>query len=135
MSITIKDAEGINGMREACRLASEVLDYLTPHVKPGITTREIDRLADDYMVNVQGTRSATLGYQPAGLPALPGVAVHLAQPCGVPRHSERQAAEEGRHHEHRCHRDHQGRLARRQQPHVHHWRRLDRRQAPVRRDL
>ena len=29
----------------ACRLASELLDVLTPHVKPGITTREIDRLA------------------------------------------------------------------------------------------
>ena len=41
MSITYKDADGVRGMREACRLASEVLDYLTPHVKPGVTTREI----------------------------------------------------------------------------------------------
>ena len=71
MSITYKDAEGIQGMREACRLASEVLDYLTPHVKAGVTTREIDRLAHDYMVNVQGTRSATLGYQPPGYPPYP----------------------------------------------------------------
>ena len=68
MSITYKDAAGIAGMREACRLASEVLDYLTPHVKAGITTKEIDRLANDYMVNVQKTKSATLGYQPAGYP-------------------------------------------------------------------
>jgi len=71
MSITYKDAEGIQGMRTACRLASEVLDYLTPFVKPGVTTREIDRLAHDYMVNVQGTKSATLGYQPAGYPPYP----------------------------------------------------------------
>ena len=71
MSITYKDADGVRGMREACRLASEVLDYLTPHVKPGVTTREIDRLANDYMVNVQGTRSATLGYQPPGYPPYP----------------------------------------------------------------
>ena len=32
MSITIKDEAGIAGMREACRLASEVLDYLTPFI-------------------------------------------------------------------------------------------------------
>nr|WP_145548481.1 type I methionyl aminopeptidase [Variovorax boronicumulans] len=71
MSITIKDAAGIAGMREACRLASEVLDYLTPHIAAGVTTKEIDRLAHDYMVNVQGTRSATVGYQPPGYPPYP----------------------------------------------------------------
>ncbi len=71
MSITIKDAAGIAGMREACRLASEVLDYLTPHVAAGVTTKEIDRLAHAYMVDVQGTRSATVGYQPQGYPPYP----------------------------------------------------------------
>ncbi|MFT3721175.1 type I methionyl aminopeptidase [Pseudorhodoferax sp.] len=71
MSITIKDAAGIAGMREACRLASEVLDYLTPHVAAGVTTKEIDRLAHAYMVEVQGTRSATIGYQPPGYPPYP----------------------------------------------------------------
>ena len=49
MSITYKDAEGVAGMRQACRLASEVLDYLTPHVKPGVTTNELDKLAHDYI--------------------------------------------------------------------------------------
>ncbi|MFY7907014.1 MAG: M24 family metallopeptidase, partial [Burkholderiaceae bacterium] len=49
MSFTIKDAAGIAAMRTACRLASEVLDYLTPHIQPGITTLEIDRLAADFM--------------------------------------------------------------------------------------
>ena len=38
MSITIKSAEDIEGMRVACRLASEVLDYIAPHIQPGITT-------------------------------------------------------------------------------------------------
>lgn len=57
-------------MRLACRLAAEVLDYLTPHVQPGITTGEIDRLAAAYM-KTQGTTSATLGYQPAGYPPYP----------------------------------------------------------------
>ncbi len=58
-------------MRVAGRLASEVLDYLTPFVKPGITTNEIDRLAHDYMTQVQGTIPATLGYQPPGYGAYP----------------------------------------------------------------
>lgn len=66
MSITYKDAAGIEGMRLAGRLASEVLDYLTPFVKPGVTTNEIDRLAHDYMTQVQGTIPATLGYGPPG---------------------------------------------------------------------
>ena len=71
MSITIKDEAGIAGMRTACRLASEVLDYLTPLIQPGVTTLEIDRLAADYMKQ-QGTVSATIGYQPPGYPPYPG---------------------------------------------------------------
>ena len=38
-------------MRVAGRLASEVLDYIAPFVKAGITTGELDRLCHDYMVN------------------------------------------------------------------------------------
>ncbi len=71
MTITPKTAEDIEGMRLAGRLASEVLDYLTPFVKPGVTTREIDKLAHDYMVDVQQGVPATLGYQPPGYPAYP----------------------------------------------------------------
>jgi methionyl aminopeptidase len=71
MSITYKDEAGIAGMRTACRLASEVLDYLTPLIQPGVTTLEIDRLAAEYMKQ-QGTVSATIGYQPPGYPPYPG---------------------------------------------------------------
>ena len=71
MTITYKDAEGIAGMRVAGRLGAEVLDYLAPFVKPGITTNEIDRLAHEYMTGVQGTVPATLGYQPPGYAAYP----------------------------------------------------------------
>ena len=58
-------------MRVAGKLASEVLDYLTPFVKPGVTTNEIDCLAHDYMTLVQGTIPATLNYQPSGYAAYP----------------------------------------------------------------
>jgi len=71
MSIPIKSAAQIEGMRLAGRLASEVLDLLTPHVRPGITTLELDRLAHDHMVHVQGGIPATLGYAPPGYPAYP----------------------------------------------------------------
>ena len=59
-------------MRVAGRLGSEVLDYITPFVKPGVTTGELDRLAKDYMINVQGTVPATLNYAPPGYPPFPG---------------------------------------------------------------
>ncbi|GAB1386739.1 type I methionyl aminopeptidase [Melaminivora sp.] len=70
MSIQPKDAAGIAGMREAGRLASQVLDYITPHIKPGMTTNDVDQLAAQCMAE-QGTRSATLGYQPPGYPPYP----------------------------------------------------------------
>lgn len=71
MSIIIKDQAGIDAMRLACRLASEVLDYLTPFIKVGVTTKEIDRLCADYLQQ-QGTVSASLNYQPPGYPPYPG---------------------------------------------------------------
>ena len=71
MAIHIKTAAEIEGMRVAGRLASEVLDMLTPHMRAGVTTLEIDRLAHAHMVNVQGGVAATLGYQPPGYPAYP----------------------------------------------------------------
>ena len=66
MTVTIKTGTEIESMRIAGRLASEVLDYITPFVKPGVTTGELDRLCHDYMVNVQGTIPAPLNYAPNG---------------------------------------------------------------------
>ena len=71
MSIQIKNSAQIDGMRLAGRLASEVLDMLTPHVRAGVTTLELDRLAHDHMVHAQQGIPATLGYQPQGYPAYP----------------------------------------------------------------
>jgi methionyl aminopeptidase len=71
MTIPIKTAAEIEGMRVAGRLASEVLDMLAEHVKPGVTTLELDRLAHDHMVHVQGGVPATLNYAPPGYPPYP----------------------------------------------------------------
>jgi methionyl aminopeptidase len=66
MAATIKNAEEIEAMRVAGRLAAEVLDFITPYVKPGVTTGELDRLCHQYMVEVQGTVPAPLNYAPPG---------------------------------------------------------------------
>ncbi|MES2354868.1 MAG: type I methionyl aminopeptidase [Pseudomonadota bacterium] len=66
MSVNLKSPQDIEKMRIAGRLASEVLDFITPHVKPGITTGELDKLCHDYMVNEQGTVPAPLNYTPPG---------------------------------------------------------------------
>jgi methionyl aminopeptidase len=66
MAVTIKNAEEIEAMRVAGRLAGEVLDFITPYVKPGITTGELDRLCHQYMVEVQDTVPAPLNYAPPG---------------------------------------------------------------------
>ena len=66
MSIGIKTPQEIEKMRIAGRLAGEVLDYITPFVKVGIATEELDKLCHDYMVNVQGCIPAPLNYAPNG---------------------------------------------------------------------
>ena len=66
MSVNLKTPEEIEGMRVAGRLASELLDYLTPHIKAGTTTGEINDLAHRYMLDVQHTTPATLNYAPPG---------------------------------------------------------------------
>ncbi|MEC5386488.1 type I methionyl aminopeptidase [Uliginosibacterium sp. H3] len=71
MSVVIKTPEEIEKMRVAGRLASEVLDFITPHVQPGITTEALDKLCHDYMVNVQGTIPAPLNYCPPGYTPYP----------------------------------------------------------------
>ncbi|MEO0048553.1 MAG: hypothetical protein RLZZ410_1512 [Pseudomonadota bacterium] len=63
--------EFIAGMREAGRLASEVLDHVTPFVKTGVTTGELDRICHEYMLDVQKTIPAPLNYQPPGYPPFP----------------------------------------------------------------
>lgn len=70
MSISIKSHDDIQKMRVAGRLASQVLDHLTPLIRPGMTTNEIDAIAAALMVQ-QGSTSATVGYQPPGYPPYP----------------------------------------------------------------
>jgi methionyl aminopeptidase len=71
LAVHIKSPEEITRMRVAGRLAAEVLDFIAPHVRPGVTTGELDRLCHEYMVDVQKTVPAPLNYQPPGYPPYP----------------------------------------------------------------
>lgn len=63
MAVTIKTPAEIEKMRVAGRLAGEVLQMIRPHVQPGITTEELDRLCHDYIVNEQQAIPAPLNYR------------------------------------------------------------------------
>lgn len=62
MAITLKVGEEIEKMRIAGRLASEVLDMIEEHIKPGVTTNELNTICHDYIVNEQKAIPAPLNY-------------------------------------------------------------------------
>ena len=49
--IKIHTPEDFDSMRRAGRLAAECLDFITPHVKPGVTTGELDTLCHNFIVD------------------------------------------------------------------------------------
>jgi methionyl aminopeptidase len=49
-------------MRRDGRLAAATLDFITPYIKPGVTTGELDRLCHDYILQ-HGAVPAPLGYR------------------------------------------------------------------------
>ncbi|MES9969207.1 MAG: type I methionyl aminopeptidase [Candidatus Thiodiazotropha sp.] len=82
MAITIKTAEEIAKMRLAGRLAAEVLEMIAPHVQPGVTTLELDRICHDYIVNEQQAIPAPLNYR--GFPRSICTSVNQVVCHGIP---------------------------------------------------
>ncbi len=60
--ITLHTPEDFAGMRRAGQLAAETLDLITPHVRPGVTTAELDRICHEHIL-AQGAVPAPLGYR------------------------------------------------------------------------
>ena len=50
-NIHIHDDEDFHGMRKAGKLAAETLDFITPHVQPGVTTEELDKLCHGFILD------------------------------------------------------------------------------------
>jgi methionyl aminopeptidase len=74
MSIELKSREQIASMRDAGRLVAEVYEVLRPHVVPGVTTLDLDRMAEEY-IRKHGAIPVYKGYVPAGgrgIPPFPG---------------------------------------------------------------
>ncbi len=63
MTITIKTPEEQDKMRVAGRLAAEVLDMIGEHVRPGVSTEELDRICHHYIVNELQAVPAPLNYR------------------------------------------------------------------------
>jgi methionyl aminopeptidase len=82
MAVTVKSLEEQEKMRAAGRLAAEVLDMIGPHVVPGASTEELDRLCHDYIVNEQRTIPANLNYR--GFPKTICTSVNQVVCHGIP---------------------------------------------------
>ena len=62
MAVTIKTPDEIAKMRVAGNLAARVLEMIEPHVVPGVSTGELDRICHDYIVNELDAIPAPLNY-------------------------------------------------------------------------
>jgi methionyl aminopeptidase len=63
MTITIKTAEEQELMRVSGRLTADILDMIGEHVRPGVSTKELDQICHDHIVNVQKAIPAPLNYR------------------------------------------------------------------------
>jgi methionyl aminopeptidase len=82
MPVTIKTAEEQQQMREAGRLAADVLDMIGDYVVPGVTTEELDRICHDHIVEVQKAVPANLNYR--GFPKTICTSVNQVVCHGIP---------------------------------------------------
>jgi methionyl aminopeptidase len=88
--VKLHEPREFEGMRRAGRLAAETLDFITPHVRPGVTTGELDRLCHDFIAG-HGAIPAPLGYR--GFPKSICTSVNHVVCHGIP--DERKVLAEG----------------------------------------
>ncbi len=102
MAVMLKSRQEIAQLREAGRLVAQTYEVLRPHVQPGISTAELDKIAEDF-IRSKGAKPIYKGYgaRPArsGMPAIPAfpaticVAVNDVICHGIP--SPKQILREG----------------------------------------
>ncbi len=69
--ILIKSKKEIDYIRESCKILAETLQLLKSNVKAGITTLELDKIAEDY-IRSNNALPAFKGYSQGGAPGFPG---------------------------------------------------------------
>ncbi len=82
MTIQLRSTDDLAKMREAGRLAAEVLELIGEYVVPGVSTEELDRICHDHIVNVQKAIPACLGYR--GFPKSICTSVNQVVCHGIP---------------------------------------------------
>jgi methionyl aminopeptidase len=84
--VPLHGAEAFAAMRRAGRLAAETLDFVTSHVRHGVSTGELDRLIEGFM-REHGGVPATLGYR--GYPKSCCISVNHVVNHGIPSDDKR----------------------------------------------
>ncbi|MBC2721263.1 type I methionyl aminopeptidase [Desulfosporosinus sp.] len=79
--IKLKNANQLARMRNAGRIVAETLSLIREHAKPGVTTLELDRIAEKY-IRAQGAIPAFKGYN--GFPATLCTSVNEQVVHGIP---------------------------------------------------
>jgi methionyl aminopeptidase len=87
--ITLLSSRELEKMRKAGQLAAQLLDYLTPYVQPGVSTLELNDLAEAW-TQQRGAKSAPLGYAGTVMPFPKSICTSVnAVIChGIPRADE-----------------------------------------------
>lgn len=86
MSITIKSVEEIEKMREAGRLAADVLDMIAPHIKAGVSTLILDDICHKYITQTQNAVPAPLNYH--GFPKSICTSINHVICHGIPKETD-----------------------------------------------
>jgi len=86
--ILIKTKKEVDYIRESCKIVAETLLLLKKNVKPGISTFELDKIADDYILS-NNAKSAFKGYTQSGSLKFPGcicASIDEEVVHGIPNH-------------------------------------------------
>ena len=86
--IRIYDPAEFEGMLKAGRIAAECLDYITPYVKVGVSTGELDDLCREFM-KAKGAIPACLGYH--GYPKSVCISINHVICHGIPSYERKLA--------------------------------------------
>lgn len=91
MSIPLRNEEEIVKLREACKLASDVLVMIEPYVKEGVSTEELNTICHNYIVNDLKSIPAPLNYH--GFPKSVCISINEVVCHGIP--SEKKTLKKG----------------------------------------
>ena len=79
--VVLKTGRELSVMREACRISAGALKLIGSAVEPGVTTAELDRLAEKYILN-EGAKPNFKNYQ--GYPATACISINNEVIHGIP---------------------------------------------------